>query len=176
VNVSHLAGNQSETAIDINPVNPNNLVAVSNNIAGITNIFTAFSMDAGVTWTTVNVGHANDQLGAALGRCDPAVAFDDFGNVHLVYLTGCGDGDQTNNTVVVMTSTDGGQTYPFANRRIVFGPGGLDKPWIAAGPDAVNPNQQAVWVTFRDAAGRIAIAGAAVPGVGDPSSPLKKPS
>src|SRR5690242_15589822 len=50
VNVSVFPGNQSESFILVNPTNPNNLVAFSNE-ASANNIFRGYSTDGGATWT-----------------------------------------------------------------------------------------------------------------------------
>src|SRR2546422_182719 len=77
VNVSRLAGNQSEAAVAINPTNPNNVVIVSN-IAGGGALFRGFSTDGGATWTSGLIAN-----GGALGLacCDGSLSFDSFGNL-----------------------------------------------------------------------------------------------
>lgn len=162
VNASVLGGTQVETHIAINPTRPGNLVVMSNGGAG-TNEFTANSTDAGANWTTVGVGNAQDGLGATGSRFDGATAIDAFGNVHIVYQA-----RPTTNAnpmgIVHAMSSDGGQTYTVVN--VLANVVGVDKPWIAIGPDAANPANQAVYVTHRNGAGQIVAYGATVTGLG----------
>jgi hypothetical protein len=55
VNASLLTGSQTETHIAIDPATPGNLVAMANGGAA-SNEFTAFSTDAGATWSMSPVG------------------------------------------------------------------------------------------------------------------------
>ena len=89
VNISPLAGNQDESAIVVNPNNPLQLFAMSNNAAG--GLMAARSVDGGVVWLTSNGGDAliadgNDGLVAAC--CDPTIAWDTFGNLYIVTING----------------------------------------------------------------------------------------
>src|SRR6266576_2879066 len=106
VDVSQRHLNESEEAIAVNPTNPNNIVIVSNvghREAGLTaGMFEAVSFDGGATWSRKLIGN-NDNLGDAC--CDPSLSFDRFGNLFLTYLY------QTENTVPVALSTDGGLTF-----------------------------------------------------------------
>ena len=94
----------AETTIAVNPTNPNNIVMVSNvghREAGLTaGMLEAVSFDGGATWTRHLIG-SNDNLGSAC--CDPSLSFDRYGNLFLTYLF------QTENTVPVALSRDGGQ-------------------------------------------------------------------
>src|SRR5207247_11174408 len=106
VDVSQRHLNESEEAIAVNPTNPNNIVIVTNvghREAGLTaGMFEAVSFDGGATWSRKLIGN-NDNLGDAC--CDPSLSFDRFGNLFLTYLY------QTENTVPVALSTDGGLTF-----------------------------------------------------------------
>src|SRR4051812_5725706 len=53
VDVSNQVGPQSEVGISVNPLNPLNIVAASNDIADLSHMETYFSTDGGTTWTTV---------------------------------------------------------------------------------------------------------------------------
>ena len=71
INISRLAGNQDESAILVNPTNPMQLFASSNNAAG--GLFAARSIDGGATWLTSNgpdqiIADGGDSLVAAC--CD----------------------------------------------------------------------------------------------------------
>src|SRR5262249_21906279 len=82
INVSQTPGDQAEPAIAVNPVNPNMMVAVSNDInqalAGgqtINRIYT--SSDGGQTWTGRLI--TNGDITGSAGGGDPTVVFDQFG-------------------------------------------------------------------------------------------------
>src|SRR4051812_46577617 len=167
VNAAKFPGNQSETAIAINHTNQNNIFIASNYGAfqepdqgpndpiAETGIFTTFSLDGGTTWTprviaTDNlapIGVSDD--GFPIACCDPSAAFDDFGNLYFVYLNMEPLTQQT--SVVVLVSTDGGQT--FAEKGRFFG----DNPSVPIGTDRCEvttarlpDGTSAVWVSFAD--------------------------
>jgi hypothetical protein len=167
VNASKFPGNQSETAVAINHANQNNIFIASNYGAfqepdqgpndpiAETGIFTTFSLDGGTTWTprviaTDNlapIGVSDD--GFPIACCDPSAAFDDFGNLYFVYLNMEPLTQQT--SVVVLVSTDGGQT--FAEKGRFFG----DNPSVPIGTDRCEvttarlpDGTSAVWVSFAD--------------------------
>ncbi|MDH3281396.1 MAG: glycoside hydrolase [Gammaproteobacteria bacterium] len=106
VNVSNLAGTQSEVGIAVDPTNPQNLVAVSNNNADISRLGVWFSTDGGLTWTANFLDENEDGLGAGDSRFDPNVAFDSDGNVYVVYSTTGSD-----NRLLLARSTNGGQNF-----------------------------------------------------------------
>ena len=162
IDVSQLANNESEETIAVNPLNPDNIVIVTNIVVPAAGLFAAVSFDGGSTWATRIIGN-NDNLGAAC--CDPSLSFDEFGNLFLTYLFNVG------NTVPVALSTDGGLNFrPIANiakpaasktqtseeRRGLFR--FVDQPTIVAAHGEV-------WVVF-NGGGPIVATGAAVTGVG----------
>ena len=106
VDVSQRHLNESEEAIAVNPTNPKNIVIVTNvghREAGLTaGMFKGVSFDGGATWTTSIIGNF-DNLGDSC--CDPSLTFDEFGNLFMTYLY------QTENTVPIALSTDGGLTF-----------------------------------------------------------------
>src|SRR5262249_30522560 len=106
VDVSQRALNESEEAIAVNPTNPDNIVIVTNvghREAGLTaGMFAARSLDGGFTWSRRLIGD-NDNVGDAC--CDPSLSFDQYGNLFLTYLY------ETENTVPIALSTDGGLTF-----------------------------------------------------------------
>jgi hypothetical protein len=106
VNISNLAGAQSEVGIAIDPTNPQNLVAVSNNIADLSRLGVWFSTDGGGNWTPNFIDENEDGFGAGDRRFDPNVAFDSDGNVYVVYST-----TGTGNRLLLARSTDGGQNF-----------------------------------------------------------------
>jgi hypothetical protein len=148
VNTSRLAGNQAETAIAINPTNPSNIVITSNVQFGA-KLFKSVSFDSGVTWSAGVFADGTDGLDAAC--CDPSMAFDEFGNLFLVYL------DVKAHDVEVALSTDGGLSFRSlgavedthggdgTNAKIEKGTSkgpGVDQPTVATGPGGV-------WVTYK---------------------------
>ncbi|MGJ0484671.1 MAG: HYR domain-containing protein [Methylomicrobium sp.] len=106
VNISNLAGAQSEVGIAINPTNPQNLVAVSNQLGDLSQLGAWFSTDGGATWTANFIDENEDGFGANDSRFDPNVAFDSDGNVYVVYST-----TGTGNRLLLARSTDGGQNF-----------------------------------------------------------------
>ena len=133
-----LTGNETETAIAINPTAPGNLVVLTNN--GFTNReVTAHSSDAGATWGVVTIGNSVDTLSNGGDRFDGTTAADRFGNIHVIY-------EHRNGSIVYAFSSDGGQTY---QGRVLSVNASGDKPWLAVGPDALDPSHDAVWVTYQ---------------------------
>jgi hypothetical protein len=106
VNVSNIAGTQSEVGVAVNPANPLNVVAVANDLVDLSKLGVWFSTDGGATWTANFIDEAEDGLAAGDSRFDPNVAFDSDGNAYVVYST-----NGSANTVVVARSTDGGQNF-----------------------------------------------------------------
>jgi len=160
VNISRMFGNQNETAVAINPTNPDNIV-VTSNLESFRGLLEAYSFDGGSTWTTQIIADGTNELGLAC--CDSSLAFDSFGNLFLTYLF------LIDIRLPVALSTDGGVTFEPLDR-IVPRSGGRsappsrarvsvpDQPTIATGPGSV-------WVTYT---GGVAIeaAGALVEGLG----------
>jgi hypothetical protein len=161
VNVSQLHGNESEPAIAVNPLDPNNVVVVSNVDSLPAGMFEGVSFDGGKTWSRSIIGN-NDNLKDAC--CDASLSFDNYGNLFLTYLY------NTENFIPVALSTDGGRhfhiianiTKPASSSSNTSNEKGLfrfvDQPTIAA---AANET----WVVF-NAGGPIMAAGARVTGLG----------
>lgn len=167
VDISQRLFNESEEAIAVNPTNPSNIVIVTNvghREANLTaGMFAAVSFDGGKTWTHHLIGNY-DNLGDSC--CDPSLSFDKYGNLFFTYLY------QTENTVPVALSTDGGLTFQVianiaqststsakkssGDNRGLFR--FVDQPTIVAG-------ENQVWVVF-NAGGPLVATGAAVTGLG----------
>ena len=79
IDVSNQVGVEGEVGISVNPLNPLNIVATSNNNADLSRMATYFSTDGGTTWTTVFIDETQDRQGADDTRFDPNVAFDSDG-------------------------------------------------------------------------------------------------
>ncbi len=144
VNISKTTGEESEPAIAINPANPLNLFALSNDLT-IGHMRGAVSTDGGQTWVTREVGTGSDGLTSSDG--DPCVCFDNFGNLFLSHLTSA-------LAAQIGLSTNGGTTFS----TIYTSPNSTDQPTVTAGAGAV-------WITFNLSSGQRQ-AGAAVTGLG----------
>jgi hypothetical protein len=140
INVSATTGNQAESFINVNPTNPNNLVATSNTNAN--SIFRAYSTDAGATWT-------RGTIATGVACCDGQAAWDTFGNLFFVYI------NNSVNQINVIVSTDGGATF---SAPLTVGTGSIDQPSIAVGNGSV-------WVDWNQSGSMVA-RGAPVTGLG----------
>jgi len=165
VDVSQRVGNEAETTIATNPTDPDNVAIVSNVQFG-SGLFSAVSDDGGQTWTTDIIADG-DELGVAC--CDPSLAFDDYGNLFLIYL------DSKGKRVQAALSTDGGHRYRFlktveqTDNGVVKAPptkgagGGapVDQPTVATGPGSV-------WVVWKQFSKHqlLRVRGATVAGLG----------
>src|SRR5689334_21875509 len=157
VDVSNESGPQSETFITINPKNPTQLVAGSNEIFRLP-MGGYFSNDDGATWGGVDL-----PLPPAIGTngidfgSDPGVAFDSAGRVFYSYIVvffGAGNG--INGTeMAVARSKDGGRTWPavtffdFSSGQNHFN----DKPMITADTNPSSPFRDRVYVAWDAASG-----------------------
>src|SRR4051812_4336800 len=101
---------QSGMVIDINPTNPQNIVGVSQHIGGQNQIDVFRSSNGGKNWgrSVIDDGPLgfNDGTGAGT-RFDPAIAFDDAGNLFVAY----GNDKGTSTSGVLARSSDGGATF-----------------------------------------------------------------
>lgn len=151
INISQLNNNQTEVSIAIDPTNPNNMFAFSNDEGSNPGIFAAFSTDGGATWTYSDtsdgtIADASDALPAAC--CDPSASWDNFGNLFISYL---GSGKQ----VRIAVSVDGGQTFTLLASLGTS----TDFPTIDAGAGSV-------WVSYRESGVAVMASGASVTGLG----------
>ena len=102
IDVSAQTGNEAEDAIAVNPTNPDNIVAMSVLPGPSLGIFEGVSFDGGQTWTRQILGD-DDELGIIC--CDQQLAWDEFGNLWMVYL------ESASPNVPIALSTDGGLTF-----------------------------------------------------------------
>ena len=166
-NMSKMAGNQNECSIAKNPANKLQLFALCNNPAG-PGLFAARSTAGGLNWTypdstdktIADGGNVATQGPAAC--CDPSLAWDSFGNLFVTYI------DNTQTTIVVLLSTDGGQTFknlaPFSASCSAC----VDQPTIVAADTTAIGAPVAVWIVWHQnpSAGPMVASGAAVTGLG----------
>ena len=153
VNISRAPGYQAEEATAINPTNPLNLFAFSNNQqSGVgAGLFGATSFNGGLTWTTRLVATGADITAAC---CDPSAHFDRFGNLFITYINSAING------VVVANSVNGGTTFSnvatFAAR---------DQPTIVTGP-GTGAGTSNTWISYLGTNNLISARGAVVTGLG----------
>ncbi|MEM8964028.1 MAG: sialidase family protein [Acidobacteriota bacterium] len=157
VNTSQLANYQNECSIAKNPTNANELFASCNNAGP--GLFAARSTDLGVTWTypdpvdrTIADGDPGQGPAAC---CDPTLSWDSFGNLYLGYL------NAAVNAVVVLISTDSGQTFT----TLATFPGSVDQPTLVAADTTAVGAPVALWVVWNQS-GTMRARGAAVTGLG----------
>ncbi len=141
INTSMLAGNQTNVSIAINPLNPNNIVTMSEFNPGPGNdlgLVTSRSFDGGASWTTQIVADGYGVMVPA--DRNPNLAFDGFGNLFATYV------DFTNQGVQLAISTDGGASFKCIHTYTPFSDQGnplpVDRPAISTGSNSV-------WVTFQ---------------------------
>ena len=151
---------QVEGQIAINPTDPDNIAFVGAN-EGIPygqGIQVDIWNDDGVTSQIIGTGAAPDNLPSAAGN-DATIAFDQFGNLFIAYLTA------TTYQVNIVVSTDGGASFHELSQ---LGTGNAsDQPKIRTGPGGTSA-PGSVWVEWADTGpGQLVYAaGAPVQGLG----------
>jgi hypothetical protein len=164
INVSRMSGNQAETAVAINPTNPDNVV-VTSNLENFIGLLEAYTTDGGASWATQIIA-TGGELGVAC--CDSSLAFDRYGNLFMTYLV------YNSSRLPVALSTDGGVSFHLIESIIpkLVGPAlrGRRSPRITF-PDqpTITPGPGSVWVTYTGGA-TIQAAGAPVDGLGNVGS------
>jgi hypothetical protein len=150
IRVTHSASTdnaRAESAIIINPNNPQQMVAASKMFEGLHQyhftLATAFSIDGGLTW---NESQPLNLPLDATGITDPALAWDDSNNVFLLGLALKNLPAADDVGMTVYKSTDGGETW--GDPKIIHSGAGVDKCWLAADSNPNSPhrgNLYAVW-------------------------------
>ena len=148
LNVTKLAGNQTETTVAINPLNPQNLFVASNNGTFPTPSVFFFSTNGGANWS------ASDVSALPTACCDESSAWDSFGNLFVTYLTVIGS------TAAVAVSTNGGASFTL----LFQSTNNIDQPSIAVGPGG-SYAPGGVWITLAGPSG-LTVHSAAVNGFG----------
>jgi hypothetical protein len=116
VNITRLAGSQTDTAIAINRLDPNQIAVSSNE--GPNGIYTAYTTNAGSTW---NTGSFN-----ASTCCSSSMGADNYGNIYMAYINGALG-------TSIARSTDGGANFSVFQSIPSF-TGFSDHPELAVGP------------------------------------------
>jgi hypothetical protein len=151
---------QHETAVTIDPSNPSRVAMFASHFQDGQNptvgILQVTSADGGKTWPSKRlIATGSDNL--PQGRNDQQAAFDQFGNLFLVY------NDYNNpNQIRIGLSTDAGATW---NLLTTFSGTTLDRPVVATGPADDISGNGSVWVLYVNG-DHLTLAGALVTGLG----------
>jgi hypothetical protein len=145
-NVTAAAGNQAEATVAIDPTTPQRIFVASN--PGST---AAISNNGGANWARFQIGTGPAPAGDGLpvSCCDNVAAFDQFGNLFLVYLGVGADGAAGggDDTIELALSTTGGGAGTFNILQRIDGPGNVDQPSLAVGPGPA-AGTGSIWVTW----------------------------
>jgi hypothetical protein len=138
---------RSESYIIINPNNPMQIVSGSKKFRDLHNydftLATQFSLDGGLTWQeSPELALPSD----APILSDPALAWDDIGNVFLVGLSGKNPPNVTPVAIEIYKSTDGGQTWSGPNR--IHASANDDKQWAAGDSNTASPFHGRVYAVW----------------------------
>jgi BNR/Asp-box repeat protein len=157
IDISHTSGFDIETNIDLNPVNPQNLVAtaIHANFNGFFPPFADgayFSRDGGRTWSASSPLPLSFQGVDYPTSVDPTVAFDSRGNVYVAYdAITIGPSGPIAAALIVAKSTDGGATFTqftspatTAANPDIF----LDHPKVAVDRSSASPFRDNVYMTW----------------------------
>jgi hypothetical protein len=163
VDVSNECGPQSETNITINPANPRQLAAGSNEIFRLP-MRGYYSSKAGASWGGVDLPLPPTQGTNSIDfGSDPGLAFDTRGNVFYSYIVvAFGNGlGVTGTQMAVARSSDGGRTYPNVTYfSVETGSNHFnDKPMITADTNLNSPNRDNIYVAWDAATGGSATSG-----------------
>src|SRR5262245_4920913 len=146
---ANLNNARSESAIIINPNNPQQIVAASKKFRNIQTydfvLATAYSTDGGRTWND----SADFVLPAgATVMTDPTLAWDDSGNVFMVGLVGKNPPTFDTIGIAIYKSTDGGKTW--GNPNLIHSSAGDDKQWAAGDTNPASPFHGRVYAVWDD--------------------------
>lgn len=137
---------RSESTILVNPNNPQQIVAGSKKFTDIATyaftLATAYSTDGGLIWQD----SADIPIPGVDGNSDPALAWDDVGNVYLVALPFVSPANPVG--IAVYKSVDGGAHWSAPNR--IHSSPGDDKQWAAGDTNPSSPFHGRVYVVWDD--------------------------
>ncbi|MGF6921541.1 sialidase family protein [Paraburkholderia sp. 40] len=139
---------RSESNIAVNANNPKQIVAGSKKFGDIHNydfiLATEYSTDGGISW--------HDSAALTLSGftllTDPALAWDDVGNVYLVGLSGNNPPTFDTVGIVIYQSSDGGQTW--SAPLPIHNSAGDDKQWAAGDTNPSSPFHGRVYAVWDD--------------------------
>ncbi|MEY2482530.1 MAG: hypothetical protein QOK24_1058 [Verrucomicrobiota bacterium] len=157
VDVSNECGPQSETYITLNPANPKQLAAGSNEIFRLP-MRGYYSSKGGASWGGVDLPLPPSQGTNSINfGSDPTLAFDTRGNLFYGYIVVFfGNGAGVNGSqMAVARSTDGGRTYPTVTFFSYEGGSNHfnDKPMITTDTSATSPNRDNIYIAWDAAVG-----------------------
>lgn len=142
------AGSQGEPAIAVR-VNPNDSTKVQIAVAAIhktgvasSGLLLMVSNDSGTTWSNAVIADATDSLPKADTDNDPALTFDKFGNLFLLYRSHPSD---TVFNTVLLVSSDGGATWSAVKS---FDGAGGGMPRVATTHSGSQRSPGSVWVSY----------------------------
>src|SRR5262249_37333116 len=141
--------------IDLNPVNPQNLVATAIHVdfsqASFTLDAAYFSRDGGQTWGPSSPLPRSIEGHDFVRSADPTVAFDSSGNVYVSYGVANVGNLSFQRAIIVARSSDGGETFTQFTAPAVstksHGPL-LDHPKVAVDHSPSSPFRDSVYVTW----------------------------
>jgi hypothetical protein len=158
----------NETAIAQDPLNPNNIVATSNDyVRGDGSCFVDSSKDGGRSWneSAIPIGFTNGATFGGVAReywqagGDPSLAWDTKGNAYMncmVFMRGPGttnNPDLSSGIYLFRSTGNGGASWNFTGRPVaeVFTQNPavlLDKPYMTVDNNVGSPFQDRIYVTF----------------------------
>ncbi|MDB5338597.1 MAG: hypothetical protein JWN70_4216 [Planctomycetaceae bacterium] len=141
VNVTQASGDQINTQIAVNPLNPDEIVIVGDGGAfGPSDLGFYISEDGGVSWTQKALGFAQDGVGTPGDvRKEGSVVFDGYGNIHVAYVI-------KNVAAVYAFSGDGGDSFA---TQFFFDDGNLPRPRVTVGPSSpASTIDDQVWMVY----------------------------
>jgi hypothetical protein len=140
---------RSESAVLINPNNPQQIVASSKKFKDIHNydfsLATSYSSDGGQSW---NESAALSFPSSTTVMTDPTLAWDDEGNVFLVGLVGTNPPVFNTLGMAIYKSTDGGQTW--GSPTLIHTSANDDKQWAAGDANPASPHHGNVYAVWDD--------------------------
>lgn len=140
VDISRVAGNETDPSIVINTLNPSNMFVTAATDGTVPGLFVAMSTNMGKTWATNIIATNNDAQGLVPAYGEPSAAWDTFGNLFVAYLPASSQG------VAVVMSTNGGKTFATVTNLAALD--STDTPRITT--PALGVAAGSVWVVFKD--------------------------